>query len=103
MITPAEITNVLAHMGLPSKSPGLGWRGSAATSPSSPSSPAAPSAPPSSRPVTSSSIPPIFTYPPSGTQLITYSVSPHWKPNIVGPKPIEKRCTSIPTDFAAMK
>ncbi len=48
MITPAEITNVRAQIGLASKSRGPGTRSD-------------PAAPPSRRSMTSSSIPPIFT------------------------------------------
>ena len=114
MMTPAEMTKARARSGWASKSEGRG-------SPAAPEerrerararesrrrgvrlSFAASDPPPSMCSMTSSSIPCIFTYPPSGMAEMTYSVPPRSNPRMRGPRPMEKRSTPIPTDLAAQK
>src|SRR5512143_3635192 len=53
--------------------------------------------------VSEGSSPAIFTYPPSGSAEIRYSVSPRCTPNRRGPKRIEKRSTFTRSAFATRK
>ncbi len=89
MITPAEITQARAQSGFASKSREEGPRSGAASSPPSRAD--------------ASSIPAMRTYPPSGRAEMTYSVSPQRNPATRGPKPMEKRGTSMSTDLAAIR
>ena len=43
------------------------------------------------------------TYPPKGIGASQYSVSPHFQPKSLGPKPIEKRATGMPIHLAASR
>ena len=51
----------------------------------------------------SSTMPEIFTNPPSGIAPMEYSVSPHWKPMIFGGKPMENFSTRMPKSLAVSK
>ena len=80
IVTPARMTTIRCHTGFRSKAR-AGSTGTVALPPSS--SPARPS---SSRPA-------IFTYPPTGSHEMQYSVSPHRTLTTGRPKPSEKRST----------
>jgi hypothetical protein len=105
MITPADMTRARAGSDFDSKSRGRRLRPPATSISlmvaSSPVMSSTVSGPPSICSI--SSMPAIFTYPPSGRAEMTYSVSPRRNPITFGPKPMENRGTSMSTHFAVMK
>src|SRR2546426_1149114 len=54
-------------------------------------------------PLSSSSSPASLTYPPNGTRLMAYTVSPRVTPTSFGPNPTANACTVMPTRLATRK